>query len=320
MALSTCLAQNFVDFHLNRDTTIDGSLFGMGRIPGNLPIELIADYLNEYTNSNYDIDYLMDAIQDYIAPLKGETEWGYTPAYFLSARFNLHRNYAEHYLKKGDLTHRDIDQILARFDDSKKTAFDAVYADKLYDDYLNNKIDDSNSRAELFELLKNKNILVLAPGSTMVSHLDTINEYIKKNNPFIISVNFIPQTITPNIAFFSNNKRFSNLEKVSCPTILTSNLRKHKGDYVINYNSLRGSFNQGCNSLIMLLNLLKDMKIEKVVLAGADGYKKNSENYHSNNIFSTVVHDNKYNVAVAKVINTLGVETKYITPSEYDIK
>lgn len=71
MSLSCCLAQQFVDKHLNRPIAIDGSLLGMGRIPGNLPIELIADYLNDYTDSTYDIDYLMDAIQEYIEPIKG---------------------------------------------------------------------------------------------------------------------------------------------------------------------------------------------------------------------------------------------------------
>ena len=101
MSLSCCLAQNFIDKHLNRPIAIDGSLMGMGRIPGNLPIELIADYCNEYSDKAYDIDFLMDAIQEYIAPIKGQAEWGYTPAYFLSARFNLHRNYAEHFFGEG---------------------------------------------------------------------------------------------------------------------------------------------------------------------------------------------------------------------------
>ena len=132
MSLSCCLAQIFVDKHLNRPVTIDGSLMGMGRIPGKLPIELIADYLNEYSDKSYDIDYLMDAIQDYILPIKGNSKWGYTPAYFLSARFNLHRNYAEYYLNKGDLTNKDINHILSRVDDNKKTAFDVDYADYLY--------------------------------------------------------------------------------------------------------------------------------------------------------------------------------------------
>ena len=136
MALSFCLAQEFLDKHLRRDLAVDGSLMGMGRIPGNLPIELIADYMNEYFGGHYNIDDLMDAIQDHIAPIKGDCAWGYTPAYFLSAKFNLHRNYAEHYLGKGDLTNRDINHILAAIAPNKKTVFDAAYADTLYTDFV----------------------------------------------------------------------------------------------------------------------------------------------------------------------------------------
>ena len=99
---------------------MDGSLNGMGRTPGNLPIELVADYCNENLNTHYDLDEIMDAIQDHIAPIKGESAWGYSPAYFLSARFNLHRNYAEHYLHKGDLTNRDINHLLAAIDPGKR--------------------------------------------------------------------------------------------------------------------------------------------------------------------------------------------------------
>ena len=38
MALSFCLAQEFLDKHLGRDTTVDGSLMGMGRIPATCPL------------------------------------------------------------------------------------------------------------------------------------------------------------------------------------------------------------------------------------------------------------------------------------------
>ena len=69
MALSFCLAQEFLDKHLRRDLAVDGSLMGMGRIPGNLPIELIADYMNETLGCHYDIDEMMDAIQDHICLL-----------------------------------------------------------------------------------------------------------------------------------------------------------------------------------------------------------------------------------------------------------
>lgn len=318
MALSCCLAQNFIDKHLNRPVAVDGSLMGMGRIPGNLPIELIADYANDYSGKSYDIDYLMDAINDHIASLKGASEWGYTPAYFLSARFNLHRNYAEHYLKKGDLTNRDINHILSRFDAGKKTAFDAVYADKLYEEYKNNQIDDKDAWKKLREDLKGNIVLVLAPGATIRTHKVEIKKFIAANKPIVISSNFVPEEIEVDYAFFSNNKRYQKHDSYSCKVIITSNLSEGDADYMINYNSVSGSFNQGCNSLIMLLKLLKNIECSDIFIAGADGYKPQKDNYYTDIIKSATVHDNRFNIAVSEAIRNLDVRLNFITPSEYN--
>lgn len=318
MSLSCCLAQAFIDKHLNRPVAVDGSLMGMGRIPGNLPIELIADYCNDYAEKLYDIDYLMDAIQDYIAPIKGQPEWGYTPAYFLSARFNLHRNYAEHYLKKGDLTIRDINHILARFDDKKKTAFDAVYADSLYEDYKNNQIDDSDSRDELYRALSGKEVLLIAPGSSIVSHEKAIHEFIESKKPVVISVNFIPESYRVDFAFFSNNKRFSKLDNIPCRTIVTSNLIEGRADFKINYNSLSGAFYQGCNSFVMILKLLKEIKLKGIYAVGADGYTESGKNYYNSNIRSCTEHGSRYNMAVSDAIRNLDIKVDFLTPSAYD--
>lgn len=317
MSLCCCLAQSFIDKHLNRPVAIDGSLMGMGRIPGNLPIELIADYLNDYTEKSYDVDYLMDAIQDYIAPLKGESNWGYTPAYFLSARFNLHRNYSEYYLKKGDITNRDINHILARFDESQKTVFDAAYADKLYEEYKSHKIDDSEDRKKLYEELRERKILVIAPGNSINMYKKLINDFIASENPIVIGVNFIPELFHIDYAFFSNNKRFSRSNRCHCRTIVTSNLADGNADYRIDYNSVSGAFDQGCNSLIMLLKLLKSMNVSSITAVGADGYSKNGNNYYNSSIRSYSEHDNKFNLAVADAIRNLGVEINFLTPSAY---
>ena len=59
------------------------------------------------------------------------------------------RNYAEHFLGKGDLTNRDINHILAGLDRSKATVFDAAYADGLYRDYQSRRIDDTAARDTL---------------------------------------------------------------------------------------------------------------------------------------------------------------------------
>ena len=317
MSLSCCLAQNFIDKHLTRPIAVDASLMGMGRIPGNLPIELISDYLNDYTDKSYDIDYMMDAIQDYIAPIKGQTQWGYSPAYFLSARYNLHRNYAEHYLKKGDLTCRDINHILARFDNGKKTAFDIHYADAMYDEYKNNQIDDSDAKEKLAVQLKGKEILILAPGASLVMCATTIQKYIEKRKPTVISINFIPD-IHVDYAFFSNNKRYNSITETFCPTIVTSNVA-NDADYKLDYNSLSCAFNQGSNSLVLLLKLLSTISVKEVAIAGADGYKPNGVNYYDASMRSETKHDNSFNISVAQAIQKLDINVVYITPSLYDI-
>ncbi len=318
MSLSCCLAQNFIDKHLKRAVAVDGSLMGMGRIPGNLPIELIADYANDYAGKAYDIDFLMDAINEYIAPIKGTSEWGYAPAYFLSARYNLHRNYSEHYLTKGDLTNREINHILSQFTYSKKAVFDVEYADSLYEAYKNNQIDDSEAWEKLKKELFGKNILVLAPGSTIRTHKEIIEQFIIQNRPIVIGTNFIPQDYKVDFAFFSNNKRFSKVELPACKVIVTSNLTSGCPDFKINYNSVSGAFVQGCNSLIMLLKLLKNIGVTQINLAGADGYKVDAGNYYSNTIKSSTVHDNKFNLAVKEAIHNLRVTVDFITPSEYN--
>lgn len=320
MSLSCCLAQSFIDKHLNRPVAVDGSLMGMGRIPGNLPIELIADYANDYLGKTYDIDCLLDAINDYVAQIKGRTKWGYTPAYFLSAKYNLHRNYSEYYLKKGDLTNRDINHILSHFDSCKKTKFDVGYAEMRYEDYKNNQINDSEAWDRLKEKLYGKKILVLAPGYTIKTHSDTILSYINEKKPIVIGANFIPDDIKVDYAFFSNNKRFCKVEEHNCQIIVTSNLTEGSPDFRINYNSVSGAFNQGCNSLIMLLKLLKNIGVANISLAGADGYKTNENNYYNRMIKSSTVHGSEFNLAVKDAIHNLGINVRFITPSEYEEK
>lgn len=317
MSLSYSLAQDFIEQHLNRPVTIDASLMGIGRTPGNLPVELIADYLNDNEGKAYEIDCLMDAIGDYISPMRGETQWGYSPSYFLSARFNLHRNYAEHYLKKGDLTNRDINHILARFDREKCTAFDPDYADRLYEEYKNNVIDDSQSRSELKQELQGRDILLLAPGATINTHEREITQYIALHSPIVISVNFIPGQYHIDYSFFGNSKRFDYITSFPGKVIAASNLSGQEIDYRIDYNSLTGDFSYGCNSLLMVLKLLRDMGVKSIALAGADGYREGMRNYYDGSIRNYVEHGSSFNEAVVRAVNNLGISIEFVTPSIY---
>ncbi len=112
----------------------------------------------------------MDAIQTTLRPSRA-TARGYTPAYFLSARFNLHRNYAEHYLGKGDLTNRDINHILAAIAPNKRLCLMPPYADTLY-----NRVQEPPHRRRRrtgrpAEDLAGKNVLVWVPGGSPLPRL-----------------------------------------------------------------------------------------------------------------------------------------------------
>lgn len=315
MALSFCLAQEFIDKHLHRDTTVDASLIGMGRDPGNLPIELVADYMNETLGARYDIDELMDAIQDHIAPIKGPTVWGYNPAYFLSARFNLHRNYAEHYLNKGDLTNRDINHLLAAIDDGKKTAFDAAYADKLYDEYQRRNIDDSAALDTLRGLFAGKRVLVLAPGASLGTD-EGRAAVAGAEAEVTVSANFIPQKLRTDHAFFTNSKRYEKQQAFPCPVILTSNLRGE--GLTVNYDRLAATDAQGSNSMLMLLRLLRLCGAKEVLLAGADGYREGERAYADASLHTHTGRGAAYNAAIAAGIRAVGLPVTFLTPSEYE--
>lgn len=317
MAQSFSLAQNFIDKHLKRPVAVDASLLGIGRVPGNLPIELVADYLNNYMGTIYDLDYMMDAIQDYIEPLKGESMWGYKPAYFLSARFNLHRNYAEYYLKKGNLTNRDINHILAGFSEDKKTAFDPVYAQERYNCYQDNRIDDMADRKKLQTQLKDQCILLLAPGKTLVTERERIEKFAAENAPVMISVNFLPEDYAVDYCFFSNNKRYTSPKDTQSKFIVTSNLSEREADFRINFNTLTSAFTQGHNSLVMLLKLLKDLSTEKVFIAGADGYDADHENYYDKIAEIATSDTGKKNAEIAMAIKAIGIQTIFITKTNY---
>lgn len=324
MALSFCLAQEFLDMHLGRDISLDASLMGMGRVPGNLPIELVADYANEVCAKHYDIDELMDGIQDHIAPIKGEAAWGYTPAYFLSAKFNLHRNYAEHYLNKGDLTNRDINHILAGIDRAKTTVFDKTYADELYTAYQNRRVEDDNALCCLSDALRGKQVLVLAPGATLADpHWQ--NAVTAGGFDTCISANFIPDfgpDFRPTYAFFTNAKRYDADTAAPCPLVLTSNLRTEPAadKLVINYDRLSTTEEQGGNSVLMLLRLLRLCGAAGVTLAGADGYGSGAA-YADSRLHTHTGRGEAYNRQMAGAIAAIrqgGLPVTFLTPSAYD--
>ena len=325
LALSYSLAQEFLAMKSSeRKSVIDGSMMGMGRVPGNLCIELIMDYMNKTQGSTYDVNPVLDGIDDHIAQLKQIETWGYNTAYALSAKYNLHRNYAEFLLGKGRLRAKQINQILASIEEDKKTAYDEKYIEAIYEGFQNHEVDDRELLNRLRTEWKDRTILILAPGSSIAEQKNRIDQFISEKNPLVISANFIPENYRQDYAFYSNAMRYSAIEdKHEMENLLvTSNLMDMSvAQNVLNYSELCfDDKGKSDNCVIMLMRLIGMLGIDRVYVAGFDGYRSEGCNYISSYMANQHTKGMEENIRNTRYVADIRkkLDVVFLTQSVYD--
>lgn len=90
----------FLDTDTHRDLYVDGSIFGMGRGAGNVPVELLMEDLNQ-KGAGYDISRVLYAYQKYIKPIFEQNYWGYDHAYYLTASKSMNSVYSWYFVNHG---------------------------------------------------------------------------------------------------------------------------------------------------------------------------------------------------------------------------
>jgi len=78
---------------------VDGSLFGIGRGPGNCCLELLMGFLK---NPKFNLTPILKVLQDHMIPMRKEIEWGYIIPYFVTGILNEHPRSAIAYRKTDD--------------------------------------------------------------------------------------------------------------------------------------------------------------------------------------------------------------------------
>lgn len=321
-SLAQCIIQNVSS---KRNVIIDGSLLGMGRVPGNLCIEQIVDYLNDQHGTDYAIEPIYDAIDDYIAPIKSKHPWGYAIPYALSAKYYLHRTYAEYLAGKNRLRTKDMQRILAQIPSSKAETYDEEYISKLYHDYMNVFYDDKFDKAQLSKELETySKILIIAPGESIMYSLKTIKKAVDEKTVVIsVNFNFEFDGLVSDYIFLTNTKRYDAIKdrKTSNKLIITSNLIKdiEKKDYIVSYNDLVHFSDEYCDdSTLMLVNLLSKIGVKKISFAGFDGRKNGvisffNQSFNRNEIKPTT----ETNIKMILNSNFKDISKEFITKSEY---
>lgn len=313
----------------NRQIIIDGTLGGMGKVAGNLNTELIVDYLVRKKHYDYEFEDILDMIDDYIYKYSLNHKWGYSTAAMLAGVYKSHPNNIIYLTKKFRLETKDIGKILSMIEPEIRQRYDYDNIQKLYTEYVADKVDDHKAIQKLKKLIEGKEVLVLVPGNTLNTYREQIDAYIAGKSPVVISVNFVADQ-SEAWAFFGNSKRYSRLKekRAGHNVIISSNVGSDSElDVVVNYHSL---INRGYkyfeNSTIMLLNLLKRINPGKIILAGFDGFEKGTEKNYSDSTFQNERHITEFHVLNEEITKLFGeiVETMYpdcefelITPSKF---
>ncbi len=314
-----------------RELIIDTSLFGMGKSAGNTCTELVAMHLNENYGKCYDMYQLLEAIDVDISKEYARKQWGYTLNHFVAASNDCHPDYVSALIGKRTLSVKAVNEILARIEPPAKLTFSKALIENLYLEYQNKYIDDSGAYVALARQLISRKILIIAPGRSIETDKTHIQDFIHENEPAVITINFIDENYKPDYVFMGNSKRYSQfynkiyMGECSAKVICTSNIAEsnRKIDYIFNFNSLISEDDViRDNPVLMLLNLLTNMKINTVFLAGFDGYTNdNMKNYPEEYIPFLYCNDQVIlrNEAIRKAIRSLDnkISLKPLTSSFY---
>tara|TARA_B100001057_G_scaffold500944_1_gene619042 strand:+ start:16370 stop:17944 length:1575 start_codon:yes stop_codon:yes gene_type:complete len=271
----------------------DSTVLGMGRGPGNVKTELLCSYLNSIRVKKYNLVFLTDIVDKYFSDLKKKYGWGTNLYYYLSAKYKIHPTYIQYML--ADKRYEDNEIILAIENLKKQKS-------KIYNpDILKNSknfFKNNYSKNVYSNNFRNKKILILANGNSLNIYKNKINNFIRKYNPIIISLNNIqsynikkkinyiaichPTRIMSEIKSINKNIKlitpFSSLQKE-----LQIILKNHK---MINYGLIidkkdNKMLNDYCvldKPLVLpyVLSFLIISNVKSINFAGLDGYENNS--------------------------------------------
>lgn len=279
MGYANCI--EMISQNTDRMMLVDGTIYGMGKSAGNAPTELVAMYLNGRRGKHYHISQILEAIDSNIMNYYTPATWGYNMFYYLAASNDCHPNYVSYLIDKRTLSVKSINELLGKLQGEKKLLYDRSYIEELYKEYQDNDINDTEHLRILGEKLSQKDVLIIGPGLTIKEQKDTVYDFIRKNDPIIVSVNFLPSEYDTDYIFLTNSKRYVQLASVLArkrehfQIIAASNVTKTSGefDYMVNNRDLLDfSAEVIDNSFIMVLKLMEKLNVRKVYLAGFDGY------------------------------------------------
>lgn len=325
-------AITFMEKETLHDIVVDATLYGMGKSAGNAPIELVARYMNDKFKTGYEIPPMLEAISESVMDFYAKSPWGYQMLYYLSAANKCHPNYVSCLYGKENLSVSKVDAILRQIEpDEKKLLYDRNAVETVYDNFLKQNIDGKDTLTKLKGVLCGKPLLLMGPGKNIKLQKNIIEDFIRQENPIIISINYVPSEFGTDYIFVTKRNRYLelaqdlyDLQYKNIKIIATSNVesRNNQFEYVFDRAPLLDKkSNITDNSFLMLLKLLRLAGIKKVTCAGFDGYSAKDDNYFNPKMEYSFVKEEAYrlNTYIRDTLNTeyKDINIHFLTYSHY---
>jgi 4-hydroxy 2-oxovalerate aldolase len=303
--LSFALSMHFVELldRSERGCIVDASLCGMGRGAGNATTELVANYLNRSHHNNYDMNQIMDAIDMYMPYFQERYTWGYSTPYFIAGMYCCHVNNIA-YLQKNHRTNaQDMRNIIESLSPEDRKKYDYDLLEEKYIENQNRIVDDANALEQLENILKERPVLLIAPGLSSQLEKDKINAYIAENNPVVIGVNAVNQAYKFDYLFITNKVRYDYAKEIypeefmPAKKLLLSNIKTEpdENEIIINFNRvIKRGWEHFDNAVICVLRLLDRVHAEQVAIAGFDGFKHQYNESYADASLPTLNPENRW--------------------------
>lgn len=326
LQLSYSNAQLLCNIDTKHNLIIDSSVLGMGRGAGNLNSELFVEYLNEfYKEKRYSIEPLFVIIDEVLNNIYLSNYWGYSLAYYLSAIYKCHPNYATYLEDKNTLTVEGMNTILSELKEEEKDIFNKKAISDLYESYQKRITRQAEDWEESKKIFENRDVLLIAPGASIKKNIDRIRFVSEKENVITVAINFLPEDLNVQYIFVSNMKRYQNLGEVDKKrVIMTTNIESVAECISINYARIINQFeNVADNAGLMMIKLCFLLGVKNIYLAGFDGYSENAEeNYVDKDLELTTKIEvlENMNTSMKAALREFGkkIQLHFITKSKYE--
>ena len=302
LAFSKCI--HFIDVLKDkRNIIVDATLSGMGRGAGNATTELVAGYIDRVHNGNYDMNSVMDAIDMYIQGFREKFTWGYSTPYFIAGLYQCHVNNIAYLTTNHRTNSRDMRNIIESLSVEERRKYDYDLLERKYLENQNRIVDDEETIDYLRDIVKDRKVMLIAPGKSTITEQKTLQEFIYKEDPVIIQVNAINKLYACDYLFFTNNvrydyasdsypKTFKNTKKILLSNISNSAL---DNEYIVNFNLvIKRGWEHFDNAVILALRLLNKLNAKDVYISGFDGFKSKYNESYADDSLPTLNPDNKW--------------------------